>query len=102
MANLIMTNWHIEDRTPYISLGSAGENNACMISIQADTLIENAEYYLDIGDESGRELPNTQQLSVSTTTSTQGDIINTLYLKPRVSFLGKEGIKLLQVRCVYK
>ena len=53
MANLIMTNWRIEDKLPYINLGSAGENNASMVTITVDALIENAQYYLDIGDENG-------------------------------------------------
>ena len=101
MANLTMTNWHIEDNTPYISLGSAGENNAKTINIEVDEIIDNANYYLDIGDENGVELPNTQQLATKTVSTLNGDIIHMLCLKPLVSFLGKEGIKLLQVRCVY-
>lgn len=101
MANLIMTNWYIEDKTPYINLGSAGENNARTITIQVDELIDGAEYYIDIGSENGDELPNTQLLTAQTVTTPSGDEIKILYFKPLVSFLGKNGVKLLQVRCVY-
>ena len=85
-------------------------------------LIQDAHYYLDIGDESGVGLPNTQELQVTTSTITKTittiivdentgeeveqqeeveETINILYLKPLVSFLGRDGIKLLQVRCEY-
>jgi hypothetical protein len=101
MANLTMTNWRIVDKLPYIHLGSAGENNASTITITVDSLIENANYYLDIGDESGINLPNTQELTASTNIGTNGENIYTLSMQPLVSWLGKEGNKLLQVRCVY-
>ena len=101
MANLTMTNWHIEDKLPYLNLGSAGENNASTIIITVDSLIENANYYLDIGDENGIDLPNTQELKQNTNTSANGELIYTLSMKPLISWLGREGIKLLQVRCVY-
>ena len=132
MANLIMTNWYIEDKTPYFNLGSAGENNAKTISIQIDDneVIANAHYYLDIGDESGLWLPNTQELQFTTSTTTktvtktitvivtdeetgeeveqeqeievqEEETINILYLKPLISFLGRDGVKLLQIRCEY-
>lgn len=101
MANLIMTNWYIEDRIPYINLGSAGENNARTITIQVDELIDGAEYYMDIGSENGENLPNTQLMTPKTVTTPSGEEINILYFKPLTSFLGKDGVKLLQVRCVY-
>lgn len=97
MANLIMTNWRIQDKLPYINLGSAGENNASQIIITVDELIENAKYYLDIGDESGNGLPNTQELTPNT-----NDTIHTLTMKPLITWLGREGVKLLQVRCIYE
>ena len=100
MANLIMTNWYIKDKTPYIVIGTAGENNATSISIQCDEIIENAEYFLDIGD-SKNDIFNTQELTVKQQTTPTGEIINILYLQPMRSFLGKDGVKLLQVRCEY-
>jgi len=146
MAILIMKDWRIEDKTPYFSLGSCGENNAKALMIQIDEPIEDAHYYLDIGDESGIGLPNTQELEIKTAivtkpvtktitktitetvlvpvvdeitgetteqeqeveteveeevTEYEDETIYYLYMKPLVKFLGKEGIKLLQVRCQY-
>ena len=101
MANLTMTNWRIVDKLPYINLGSAGENNASMITITVDALIDHANYYLDIGDENGIGLPNTQELKPNTNVGTNDEPIYTLSMQPMVSWLGKEGTKLLQVRCVY-
>ena len=101
MANLTMTNWRIEDKLPYINLGSAGENNASIVTITVDALIDHASYYLDIGDESGSGLPNTQELTPSSNEGTNGEMVYTLSMQPMVTWLGKEGIKLLQVRCVY-
>ena len=100
MANLTMTNWYINDKTPPIVIGTAGENNATTIAIQCDSIIENAEYYLDICDEKDSNIPNTQELTVVSETI-DGQTIYTLYLTPMRSFLGKEGVKLLQVRCEY-
>lgn len=100
MANLIMTNWYIKDKTPYIVIGTAGENNATSISIECDEIIENAEYFLDIGDTTN-DIFNTQELTVKQQITPTGEISNILYLKPMRSFLGKEGVKLLQVRCEY-
>ena len=100
MANLTMTNWYIQDKTPYIVIGTAGENNAQTIYIQCDEIIENAEYFLDIGDIKN-DVYNTQELTVKQQTTPTGEITNILYLKPMRSFLGKEGVKLLQVRCEY-
>lgn len=100
MANFTMKNWRIVDRVPYVTLGSAGENNASTISIQVDELIEGAEYYLDIGDDNGSGLPNTQQLIAHENIAPNGETVNILALSPMTSFLGKEGIKLLQVRCM--
>jgi hypothetical protein len=146
MATLTMKDWRIEDKTPYFSLGSCGENNAKTLTIQVDDIIEGAHYYLDIGDENGIGLPNTQELDITNvvgyktitktvtrtvpkttivtvtdeltgeeheeTQETEEEIeeevteyeeetIHYLYMKPLVSFLGKEGVKLLQVRCQY-
>lgn len=146
MATLIMKDWRIEDKTPYFSLGSCGENNAKALMIQIDEPIDGAHYYLDIGDESGIGLPNTQELQIKTAiitkpvtktvirtitetvlvpvvdeitgetteqeqeieteveeevTEYEDETIYYLYMKPLVKFLGKEGIKLLQVRCQY-
>lgn len=102
MANWIMTNWYIKDKTPYIVIGTAGENNATSISIECDDdeIIENAEYFLDIGD-SKNDIFNTQELTVKQQITPTGETTNILYLKPMRSFLGKEGVKLLQVRCEY-
>ena len=146
MATLIMEDWRIEDKTPYFSLGSCGENNAKALMIQIDEPIEGAHYYLDIGDESGIGLPNTQELEIKTAIITkpvtktvtktvtetvlvtvvdeltqeeheeeqevereveeevieyEDETVYYLYMKPLVSFLGKNGVKLLQVRCQY-
>ena len=101
MANLTMTNWRIVDKLPYIILGSAGENNASTITITVDSLIENANYYLDIGDESSNDLPNTQELTPNTNVGTNGETVYTLSMQPSIYWLGKEGVKLIQVRCVY-
>lgn len=146
MATLVMKDWRIEDKTPYFSLGSCGENNAKAFIIQIDEPIENAYYYLDIGDESGIGLPNTQELELKTAIMTkpvtktvtrtipkitlvtvvdeltgeeheevqeteeeieeevteyEDETVYYLYMKPLVSFLGKNGVKLLQVRCQY-
>ena len=146
MATLTMKNWRIEDKTPYFSLGSCGENNAKALIIQIDEPIDGAHYYLDIGDESGIGLPNTQELQIKTAiitkpvtktvtriitenvpvmvineetgeeeeqiqevtteieeevTENEDETIHFLYMKPLVKFLGREGIKLLQVRCQY-
>lgn len=102
MANWIMTNWYIQDKTPYIVIGTAGENNATSISIECDDdeIIENAEYFLDIGDTKN-DIFNTQELTVKQQITPTGETTNILYLKPMRSFLGKEGVKLLQVRCEY-
>lgn len=146
MATLTMEDWRIEDKTPYFSLGSCGENNAKALIIKIDEPIESAHYYLDIGDESGIGLPNTQELEIKTAiitnpvtktitktitetvlvpvvdeitgetteqeqeveteieeevTEYEDETIYYLYMKPLVSFLGKNGVKLLQVRCQY-
>ena len=102
MANFIMTNWYIKDKTPYVVIGTAGENNATSISIECDDneIIENAEYFLDIGDTKN-DIFNTQELTVKQQITPTGETTNILYLKPMRSFLGKEGVKLLQVRCEY-
>lgn len=102
MANFTMRNWRIADVMPYPMLGSAGENNASTIIITVDSLIENAEYYLDIVDMSGNGLPNTQQLTARTDITSNDETVNTLSLSPLTSFLGREGVKNLQVRCVYE
>lgn len=148
MATLTMKDWRIEDKTPYFSLGACGENNAraVIIQIDDDELIEGAHYYLDIGDENGLWLPNTQEFELKTAiitkpvtktvtriitesvpvmvlneetgeeeeqiqevtteveeevTENEDETIHLLYMKPLVKFLGREGIKLLQVRCQY-
>lgn len=145
MATLIMKDWRIEDnKTPYFSLGACGENNARAVVIQIDDneFIEGAHYYLDIGDENGLWLPNTQEFDIITKpvtktvtriitesvpvmvlneetgeeeeqiqevtteveeeiTENEDETIHLLYMKPLVKFLGREGIKLLQVRCQY-
>ena len=100
MANLTMTNWYIKDKTPYIVIGTAGENNATSITIQCDEIIENADYFLDIGDTQN-DIFNTQELTITQQTTPTGEVINILSLQPMRSFLGKEGVKLLQVRCEY-
>lgn len=101
MANLTMTNWHIQDKTPYIKLGSSGENNASSINITVDELIEGATYYLDIGDANDSGLPNTQEMTPYAYTNADNENIYVLQMKPLRSWLGHDGIKLLQVRCVY-
>ena len=102
MANLTMKNWRIQDKLPYLNLGSAGESNASIVTITVDTLIEDANYYLDIGDENGSGLPNTQELKAHTSIGTNGETVCTLSMQPLITWLGKEGVKLLQVRCVYE
>ena len=102
MANLTMKNWHIQDKLPYLNLGSAGESNASIVTITVDALIDDANYYLDIGDENGSGLPNTQELKTHTSVGTNGETVYTLSMQPLVTWLGREGVKLLQVRCVYE
>ena len=122
------------------------KDNAKALMIQIDEPIDGAHYYLDIGDESGIGLPNTQELQIKTAITTkpvtrtitktitetvlvpvvdeitgetteqeqeveteveeeiteyEDETIYYLYMKPLIKFLGKEGVKLLQVRCQY-
>lgn len=102
MANFKMNNWYIVDKVPYVILGVAGENNASTIVITVDELIDNAQYYLDIVDENGNYLPNAQELTPQTSIGVNDTEIYTLSMKPKINWLGKEGIKLLQIRCVYE
>lgn len=100
---LQMHNWHIEDKTPYISIGKAGENNAVTIFLKGDDLIYTdpeadryVDYFLDICDENDILSANTQQFDQSE--DSEGRVILSASLLRE--FIGKEGVKLLQVRCV--
>lgn len=100
---LQMHNWHIEDKTPYISIGKAGENNAVTIFLKGDDLIyanpeENldVEYFLDICDENDIMTANTQAFTQSE--DDEGNVIFSTALMRE--FIGREGVKRLQVRCV--
>lgn len=100
---LSMHDWCIQDATPYINIGKAGENNAVTIFLQGDDLIytdetENryVEYFLDICDENDILSANTQKFVES-----QDGQDNVIFSMPIMrEFLGKEGVKLLQVRCI--
>lgn len=100
---LSMHEWSIEDKTPYINIGKAGENNAVTIFLQGDDLIytdetedKYVEYFLDICDENDALSANTQKFVESQ--DSQGNVIFSMSIMRE--FLGKEGVKLLQVRCV--
>ena len=100
---LSMHDWYIKDTTPYINIGKAGENNAVTIFLQGDDLIYTdetedryVEYFLDICDEGDIISANTQKFVES-----QDGQDNVIFSMPIMrEFLGKEGIKLLQVRCI--
>lgn len=102
--NLIMNNWYIPQRIPPINLGYSGENNAMSLSIKIDNKIdfETAEYYLDIMDKIDGEkvIATTQELKLE---EIEEDGIVSYYLKmnPSSEWLGKDGLKYLQVRCTY-
>ena len=102
--NLIMNNWYIPQRIPPINLGYSGENNAISLSIKIDNKInfETVEYYLDIMDKIDGEkvIATTQELKLE---EIEEDGIVSYYLKmnPSSEWLGKDGLKYLQVRCTY-
>ena len=102
MANFIMKNWQVVDKLPYVSLGSAGDNSASIISIVVDEIIDNGNYYLDITDVNNNT-SNTQKfekVEIKRNMLTNGNETYILSLIPLTSFLGNEGVKKLQVRCV--
>lgn len=102
--NLIMNNWYIPQRIPPINLGYSGENNAISLSIKIDNKInfETVKYYLDIMDRIDGEkvIATTQELKLE---EIEEDGIVSYYLKmnPSSEWLGKDGLKYLQVRCTY-
>lgn len=102
--NLIMNNWYIPQRIPPINLGYSGENNAISLSIKIDNKInfETVEYYLDIMDRTDGEkvIATTQELKLE---EIEEDGIISYYLKmnPSSEWLGRDGLKYLQVRCTY-
>lgn len=102
--NLIMNNWYIPQRIPPINLGYSGENNAISLSIKIDNKInfETVEYYLDIMDRIDGEkvIATTQELKLE---EIEEDGIISYYLKmnPSSEWLGRDGLKYLQVRCTY-
>ena len=102
--NLIMNNWYIPQRVPPINLGYSGENNAISLSIKIDNKInfETVEYYLDIMDRTDGEkvIATTQELKLE---EIEEDGIISYYLKmnPSSEWLGRDGLKYLQIRCTY-
>lgn len=102
--NLIMINWCIPSRIVPIDLGYRGENNALSISVKMDNKIDfnTVKYYLDIMDitDGEKSTITTQELSFVEETE---DEITSYYLRmqPSSEWLGKEGLKYLQVRCTY-
>lgn len=102
--NIIMINWCIPSRIVPINLGYSGENNALSISIKMDNKIDfdTVKYYLDIMDmvDGEKAIVTTQELEFVEDTE---DEVTSYFLKIRPSseWLGKEGLKYLQVRCTY-
>lgn len=98
MTNIIlkMHEWCIKDKTPYLNLGKSGENNIVTIILDVDKLFQGEEnqhvqYFLDICDKANLAFANTQTFSL------QDGVLKTTLSR---EFLGVEGVKLLQVRCV--
>lgn len=115
--NLAMTNWNIPQPNPPINLGDSGENNAISISIEIDNKInfEDVKYYLDIMDKVDGEktVARTQEMELVEHTEThevtddEGNVTEettttySLDMHPLSQWLGKDGVKYLQVRCEY-
>lgn len=115
--NLTMTNWNIPQPNSPINLGDSGENNAISISILLDNKVDfnNVRYYLDIMDKVDGEktVARTQEMELVEHTETtevtddEGnvtEVTNTTYslgMQPLSQWLGKDGVKYLQVRCEY-
>ena len=115
--NLAMTNWNIPQPNPPINLGDSGENNAISISIILDNKIdfEDVKYYLDIMDKVDGEktVARTQEMKLVEHTETHevtDDVGNvteetittySLDMLPLSQWLGRDGVKYLQVRCTY-
>ena len=115
--NLTMTNWNIPQPNSPINLGDSGENNAISISIKIDNKIdfEDVKYYLDIMDKVDGEktIARTQEMELVEHTETHevtDDDGNTteetittysLDILPLSQWLGRDGVKYLQVRCNY-
>lgn len=104
--NLIMNKWYIPQNTPPVNLGESGENNATIIDIEIDenevSDFVKTKYYLDIRDEVDGEktIPRTQELVLIRTIDNEEESYK-LQMKPNSQWLGKDSIKLLQVRCEY-
>lgn len=115
--NLAMTNWNIPQPNPPINLGDSGENNAISISIVLDKKIdfEDVKYYLDIMDKVDGEktVARTQEMELIEYTETHevtdddGNVTEetvttySLDMLPLSQWLGRDGVKYLQVRCIY-
>lgn len=115
--NLAMTNWNMPQPNPPINLGDSGENNAISISIALDNKIdfEDVKYYLDIMDKVDGEktVARTQEMvlvehnETREITDDDGNITEetittySLDILPLAQWLGRDGVKYLQVRCVY-
>lgn len=115
--NLAMTNWNIPQPNPPINLGDSGENNAISISIALDNKIdfEDVKYYLDIMDKVDGEktVARTQEMELVEHTETHeitdddGNVTEetittySLDMLPLSQWLGRDGVKYLQVRCTY-
>ena len=97
---LSMTDWNIPQTTPPINLGDSGENNAILISIDIDNKIDfdDVKYYFDIMDKIDGEktISRTQEMELVEHTET-----HSLDMHPLSQWLGKDGVKYLQVRCEY-
>lgn len=115
--NLAMTNWNMPQPNPPINLGDSGENNAISISIALDSKIEfnDVKYYFDIMDKVDGEktVARTQEMELVEHTETNEVVDNegnvteetittySLDMLPLAQWLGRDGVKYLQVRCTY-
>lgn len=106
--NLAMINWNITQPNPPINLGDSGENNAISISILLDSKIDfdDVKYYFDIMDKVDGEktVARTQEMELVEHTEIIDDepvITYSLDMRPLYQWLGKDGVKYLQVRCEY-
>lgn len=115
--NLAMTNWNIPQPNSPINLGDSGENNSISISIALDNKIdfEDVKYYLDIMDKVDGEktVARTQEMELVEHTETNEVVDNegnvteetittySLDMLPLAQWLGRDGVKYLQVRCTY-
>ena len=106
--NLTMNDWKIPTSPPYIFLGESGENQAITLSIKLDEVVQadDVKYFLDIMDRVDGENPKatSQEMEIVIEQEEIDGVINDVYyiqMKPLAQWLGKENVKILQVRCEY-